>query len=149
MDRLATMATFVRVAELGSLSAAAQELGVSQPAVSQQITALERHLRTRLLNRGTRKLALTVSGETYLTRAKQILDEVSEIEDSLLGFSAELKGRLRVQAPVGLGQKYLAPLIVDFQRSNPNLAIELILDDHVADLIEEGVDLALDRKSVV
>jgi DNA-binding transcriptional LysR family regulator len=142
MDRFTAMATFVRVAELGSLSAAARELGLTQPAVSQQVAALERHLRTRLLNRSTRKLTLTASGETYLTRVRQILDEVGEVEDDLLSLSSELKGSLRVQAPSGIGQKYLAPLIVNFQCRHPGLTVELILDDHVADLVEEDVDVA-------
>ncbi|WP_262300169.1 LysR family transcriptional regulator [Microvirga sesbaniae] len=143
MDRFTAMATFVRVAELGSLSAAARELGLTQPAVSQQITGLERRLRTRLLNRSTRKLTLTAAGETYLARARQILDEVAEVEDDLVSLSSELKGSLRVQAPSGLGQRYLAPLIVDFHGRHPGLTVDLILDDHVADLIEEGVDVAL------
>lgn len=142
MDRLAAMATFVRVAELGSLSAAARELGLSQPAVSQQITGLERHLRTRLFHRSTRKLALTSTGETYLERARRIMDEVAEVEDNLVGLSAELKGSLRIQASSGLGQKYLAPLIVGFHRLHPGLTVELILDDHVADLVEEAMDVA-------
>jgi DNA-binding transcriptional LysR family regulator len=143
MDRFAAMATFVRVAELGSLSAAARELDLTQPAVSQQIAGLERHLRTRLLNRSTRKLTLTASGETYLARARQILDEVAEVEDDLLSLSSELKGSLRVQAPSGLGQSYLAPLIVEFHRQHPGLTVELILDDHLVDLVEQGVDVAL------
>jgi DNA-binding transcriptional LysR family regulator len=143
MDRFAAMATFVRVAELGSLSAAARELDLTQPAVSQQIAGLERHLRTRLLNRSTRKLTLTASGETYLARARQILDEVAEVEDDLLSLSSELKGNLRVQAPSGLGQSYLAPLIVEFHRQHPGLTVELILDDHLVDLVEQGVDVAL------
>jgi DNA-binding transcriptional LysR family regulator len=142
MDRFAAMVTFVRVAELGSLSAAARELGLSQPAVSQQITRLERHLRTRLFHRSTRKLALTSTGETYLERARQIMDEVAEVEDNLARLSSELKGSLRIQAPSGLGQKYLAPLILDFHRRHPSLTVELVLGDHVADLLEEGVDVA-------
>jgi DNA-binding transcriptional LysR family regulator len=142
MDRFAAMATFVRVAELGSLSAAARELGLTQPAVSQQIAGLERHLRIRLFHRSTRKLALTASGETYLARARPILDEVAELEDDLLSLSRELKGSLRVQAPSGLGQKHLAPLVAEFHRRHPALTVELTLGDHVADLIEEGVDVA-------
>ena len=142
MDRFVAMTTFVRVAELGSLSAAARELGLTQPAVSQQIAGLERHLRTRLLTRSTRKLTLTASGETYLARARRILDEVAEVEDDLLGLSREFRGSLRVQAPSGLGQKHIAPLVVEFQRQHPGLTVELTLDDHVADLIEEGVDVA-------
>ena len=143
MDRFKAMATFVRAAECGSLSAAARELGLTQPAVSQQIAGLERHLRTRLFNRSTRQLALTATGEAYLSRARQILDEVAEVEDNVLDLSAELRGNLRVQAPTGLGQRYLAPLIVDFHCRHPNLTVELILDDHVADLVDEGVDVAL------
>jgi len=142
MDRFSSMATFVRVAELGSLSAAARELGVSQPAVSQQITGLERHLGTRLFQRSTRKLALTSTGETYLRRARRIIDEVAEVEDNLVGLSAELKGSLRIQAPSGFGQKYLVPLIVDFHRRHPDLIVEVVLGDHLADLVEEGVDVA-------
>ncbi|MDF2812243.1 MAG: LysR family transcriptional regulator [Microvirga sp.] len=142
MDRFTAMGTFVRVAELGSLSAAARELGLTQPAVSQQIASLERHLRTRLFHRSTRKLTLTASGETYLARARQILAEVAEVEEDLLCLSSDLKGSLRVQAPSGLGQRYLAPLIVEFHREHPGLTVELILGDHVADLIEEGVDVA-------
>lgn len=142
MDRFAAMAVFVRVADLGSLSAAARELGLTQPAVSQQIAGLERHLRVRLLNRSTRKLSLTDAGETYLVRARHILDEVAEVEDDVLGLSTELKGILRVQAPSGLGQRYLAPRIVEFQSRHPGLTVEMILDDHVADLVEEGVDVA-------
>jgi DNA-binding transcriptional LysR family regulator len=142
MDRFSAMAAFVRVADLGSLSAAARELGLTQPAVSQQIAGLERHLRVRLLNRSTRKLSLTDAGETYLVRARQILDEVAEVEDDVLGLSTELKGILRVQAPSGLGQRYLAPRIVEFQSRHPGLTVEMILDDHVADLVEEGVDVA-------
>lgn len=67
---------------------------------------------------------------------------MAEVEDDLLGLSAELKGSLRVQAPVGIGQKYLAPLIMDFHCRHPDLTVEAILDDHVADLIDEGVDVA-------
>jgi DNA-binding transcriptional LysR family regulator len=142
MDRFTAMTTFVRATELGSLSAAARELGLTQPAVSQQIAGLERHLRTRLFNRSTRKLALTAAGETYLAKARRILDEMAEVEDDLLGLSAALEGSLRVQAPVGLGQKYLAPLVADFHCRHRGLTVELILDDHVADLVGEGVDVA-------
>ncbi|HET9963641.1 MAG TPA: LysR family transcriptional regulator [Nitrospiraceae bacterium] len=142
MDRFNAMATFVRAAELGSLSAAARELGLTQPAVSQQIAGLERHLRTRLFNRGTRKLAMTAAGQTYLGRAKQLLEELAEVEEDLLGPSAELKGSLRVEAPVGLGQQYLAAIVTDFQRRHPGLTVELILDDYVTDLVEDGVDVA-------
>lgn len=137
------METFVRVAELGTLSAAARELGLTQPAVSQQMAGLERRLGTRLFNRSTRSLALSEAGEAYYTRAKHILEEVDEAEDTIAGLSGELKGSLRLQAPIGLGQMHLAPLIVDFHRQHPGLSVELILDDHIADLVGDGVDLAI------
>jgi DNA-binding transcriptional LysR family regulator len=143
MDRFAVMETFVRVAELGNLSAAARELGLTQPAVSQQMAGLERRLGTRLFNRSTRSLALSEAGEAYYVRAKHILEEVDEAEDTIAGLSGELKGSLRLQAPIGLGQMHLAPLIVDFHQQHPGLSVELILDDHIADLIGDGVDLAV------
>ncbi|MBA8876982.1 LysR family transcriptional regulator [Phyllobacterium myrsinacearum] len=137
------MKTFVRVAELGSLSAAARELGLTQPAVSQQMAALERHLNMRLLHRSTRQLALTESGEAYYQRARNILQSVDEAEEEVAGLAASVQGHLRVHAPVGFGQMHLAPILIDFQRQHPDLTIELILDDRFADLVAEGVDVAV------
>ncbi len=96
MDRFAAMNTFVRVAELGTLSAAARELGLTQPAVSQQIAALERHLDVRLFHRSTRQLALTEGGETYYQHARHILQAVDEAEESAGELSSALRGNLRV-----------------------------------------------------
>ena len=143
MDRFAAMKTFLRVAELGTLSAAARELGLTQPAVSQQIAALERHLRTRLFHRSTRQLALTEGGETYYQHARQILQAVDEAEESTGEFSAGLRGKLRLHGPVGFGQMHLSPIVIEFQRLHPELTIELVLDDRFADLIAEGVDVAI------
>ncbi|MGO4127642.1 LysR family transcriptional regulator [Inquilinus sp. YAF38] len=143
MDRFTTMATFVRVAQLGSLSAAARDLGLTQPAVSQQVTALERRLGVRLLNRSTRRLAPTEAGERYLAQARRILEAVADAEDGLAEASDALTGSLRVHAPAGLGQAHLAPILIGFQQHHPELAVELIADDRYADLIGEGVDLAI------
>jgi len=143
MDRFTTMATFVRVAELGSLSAAARDLGLTQPAVSQQVAALERRLGVRLLNRSTRRLALTEAGERYHAQARRILEAVAEAEDGLAEASDTLTGSLRVHAPAGLGQAHLAPILIGFQQRHPELAVELIADDRYADLIGEGVDVAI------
>ncbi|MBZ3691504.1 LysR family transcriptional regulator [Phyllobacterium calauticae] len=143
MDRFAAMKTFVRVAELGSLSAAARELGLTQPAVSQQMAALERHLNMRLLHRSTRQLALTDRGETYYQRARHILQTVDEAEEAVAGLTASVQGNLRVHAPVGFGQMHLTPLLIDFQRQHPDLTVEFILDDRFADLVAEGVDVAI------
>ncbi|WP_342239574.1 LysR family transcriptional regulator [Inquilinus sp. OTU3971] len=143
MDRFTTMATFVRVAELGTLSAAARDLGLTQPAVSQQVAALERRLGVRLLNRSTRRLALTEAGERYHAQARRILEALAEAEDGLAEPSDTLAGSLRVHAPAGLGQAHLAPILIGFQRRHPELAVELIADDRYADLIGEGVDVAI------
>jgi DNA-binding transcriptional LysR family regulator len=143
MDKFAAMKTFVRVAELGTLSAAARALGLTQPAVSQQITALEKHLDVRLLHRSTRRLALTEGGESYYQHARQILQAVDEAEESANARSSALRGNLRVHGPVGFGQMHLPPIVIEFQRLHPDLTIELVLDDRLADLIAEGVDVAV------
>jgi DNA-binding transcriptional LysR family regulator len=143
MDRFAAMKTFVRVAELGTLSAAARELGLTQPAVSQQIAALERHLDARLFHRSTRQLALTEGGGAYYQHARQILQAVDEAEESAGELSSALRGNLRLHGPVGFGQMHLSPIVIEFQRLHPELIVELVLDDRFADLIAEGVDVAV------
>ena len=143
MDRFAAMKTFVRVAELGTLSAAARESGLTQPAVSQQIAALERHLDVRLFNRSTRQLALTEGGETFYQHARQILQALDEAEERTGALSSALRGNLRIHGPVGFGQMHLSPIIIEFQRQHPDLTIELVLDDRFVDLIAEGVDVAI------
>ncbi|HEV7778349.1 MAG TPA: LysR family transcriptional regulator [Luteibacter sp.] len=142
MDRFSAMTTFVRVAELGSLSAAARDLGLSQPAVSQQVAALEKRLGVRLVQRTTRRLALTDAGEAYYTRAKQILATVDEAEEAV-AIAETFSGNVRIQAPSGFGQKLLAPLVIAFGQKHPALRVELLLDDRVADMVGEGVDVAI------
>ncbi len=144
MDRFAAMNTFVRVAELGTLSAAARELGLTQPAVSQQIAALERHLDVRLFHRSTRQLALTEGGETYYQHARHILRAVDEAEESAGELSSDAaRQSARCMDRSGLARLHLSPIVIEFQRLHPEVNIELILDDRVADLIAEGVDVAI------
>jgi DNA-binding transcriptional LysR family regulator len=143
MDRLAALQTFVRVVELGSLSAAARDLGLSQPAVSQQMAALEKHLGTRLLHRTTRQVTVTATGEDYYRQAKNILALVDASEAGLKTEVGGLRGSLRVQAPTGLGHHVVAGVAIDFQLRHPDVRVEMLLDDRVADLVGEGVDVAL------
>lgn len=143
MDLLRAMATFVRVAEAGSLSAAARDLGVSQPAVSQQVSALERHLNLRLLNRTTRQLTLTEAGLDYYRKAQSIIDAVKEAEESATGVSTNLAGQLRVHAPVGFGQSHIADIAIAFQQRHPDVVIDLVLDDTFVDLTAQAVDVAI------
>ncbi len=103
MDKLNAMKTFMRVAELGSLSAAARDLRLTQPAVSQQIAGLEQQLRAQLLFRSTRAVTLTDAGSSYYQRLKPILAAVDEAEESLHGQHHQLQGNLRIHAPTGSG----------------------------------------------
>jgi DNA-binding transcriptional LysR family regulator len=144
MDRLVALQTFVRVLELGSLSAAARDLRLSQSAVSQQMAALEKHLGARLLHRTTRRVTATAAGEDYYGQAKNILALVDASEAALrTNVDAGLKGSLRVQAPTGLGRHVVAGVAIDFQLRHPGVRVEVLLDDRIADLVGEGVDVAI------
>ena len=143
MDVLGAMSVFVRVAELGSLSAAARDMKLSQPAVSQKVVGLENHLGVRLINRTTRKLALTEAGHDYYLRAKRVLLAVQEAAELASGATGRLSGHLRLHAPTGFGQMYLADIAIAFQAAHPEVTIELMLDDRQVDLMEQAVDIAV------
>ncbi len=143
MDLLKSMGTFVRVIETGSLSAAARDLGVSQPAVSQQVSALERHLNARLINRTTRQMTVTQVGAEYYKKAQSIIEAVDEASDTAAGLATTLTGHLRIHAPAGFGQSYVADVAVAFQQENPSVIVELILDDQFVDLTAQAVDVAI------
>ncbi|WP_413733937.1 LysR substrate-binding domain-containing protein [Sodalis sp. RH21] len=143
MDKLTAMNTFIRVAELGSLSAAARDLGLTQPAVSQQITALEKLLNILLFYRTTRAITLTEAGKSYYQQVKPILLAVNEAEETLHGLTQRLTGSLRIHGPTGIGQRYLARLAIAFQQLHPGLSIELLLDDRLGDVVSEGIDVAI------
>jgi DNA-binding transcriptional LysR family regulator len=143
MDRLVAMEMFVRIVETGNFSAVARQLGTTQPTISKQLTALEQRLQTRLLNRSTRSISLTEAGAAYYERCRRILDEVREAEGALGKLQSALSGTLHVNASIGLGQIFITPLLLKFQRQYPELAIELSLNDRYIDLVEEGVDLAV------
>jgi len=143
MDVLGAMSVFVRVAELGSLSAAARDMKLSQPAVSQKVVGLESHLGVRLINRTTRKLALTEAGQDYYLRAKRVLLAVQEAAELASGATARLSAHLRLHAPTGFGQMYMADIAIAFQAAHPEVTIELMLDDRQVDLMEQAVDVAV------
>src|SRR5262245_11405105 len=143
MDRLEAMDIFVRIVEAGSFSAVARELGTTQPTISKQITALERRLKTRLLERSTRSLSATDSGTMYYERCKRILEDVKAAEGALGRLQSSLTGTLHVNGSIALGQIFLTPLLLDFQRRYPDRTVELTLNDRYIDLVEEGVDVAV------
>lgn len=143
MDKLRAMTTFVRIVETGSLSAAAERLGTSPTSVVRSLAALEGELGVRLLNRTTRRMALTDEGREYFERCRRLLLEVEEAEAALLARQVTPAGRLVITAPVMFGRLHLAPLVTDFLAAFPDVRIELLLVDRVVDLIDEGIDLAL------
>ncbi|MBR1220681.1 LysR family transcriptional regulator [Bradyrhizobium sp. U87765 SZCCT0131] len=143
MDLLSAMRIFVRVVERGSLSAAARDLHLGQPTVSERIERLERQLGVRLLERTTRAVTTTEAGERFYERAK---GAVEAADDALAAASARegsLSGTLRVAAPHGLGEVTLPPLLIRFQAQHPQLAIDLTLNDRFVEPVVEGVDLSL------
>ncbi len=143
MDQLTAMRLFVRIVETGSFSAVGREMNMTQPTVSKQLTALERQLKTRLLNRSTRQLSLTEPGASYYESCKRILASVSEAEANLGMLQTQLTGVLRINSSIGLGQLYLGPLVLKFQAMHPGLIIDLGYSDRFVDLVEEGIDVAI------
>lgn len=143
MDRLTSMETFVRVVETGSFSGAARQLRMGQPAVSKSIAQLEDYLGVKLLTRSTRGLTPTEAGLGYLDRAKRALEEAAEAELAARGAAAGLKGRLRICAAVTFARIHLIPLLPKFLAQNPELELEVVLDDRQVDLVQEGIDIGL------
>lgn len=143
MDRITTLTVFRRVAELASFSAAARELQLSNAAVSKHIAHLEERLRTRLLQRTTRRVSVTPAGSAYLERCSSILDELDELDQSAMQTSTVVKGTLRVNGPGSFGVMYLSPIIPGLLAKWPDLSIDVSLTDRFVDLIEEGVDVAV------
>ncbi|MBV6823646.1 LysR family transcriptional regulator [Pseudomonas sp. PD9R] len=143
MDRLAAMETFVYVVETGSFSAAARRLNVGQPAVSKTIAQLEARLAVRLLLRSTRGLTPTEAGLAYFERAKRTLEEADEADNAARGAASGLTGNLRICAAVTFGRLHIVPHLGPFLEQNPELNIDLMLDDRNVNLVEEGVDVAL------
>ncbi len=142
MDRLLLMTCFVRTVETGSFSAAGRDLGLGQPNVSRNVAALENHLNTRLLNRSTRKLALTPEGERYYTEARRILEAVEESESSFKENIAP-SGLLRVACPTALAHTFLVPHIPRFLDQYPELTLDLQINDRYVNLVDEGAELAI------
>lgn len=143
MNSLGSLRAFVRIAETGSLSAAARDLGLSKSVVSKKLAALEDRLGARLVNRTTRRLSLTEVGAAFLDRSQRILADLEEAEQAVGRLSAEPRGVLRVNAPMSFGILHVAPALGDFMGRYPDLAVHLDLADRRVDLVDEGYDLAV------
>ncbi|MEQ1647791.1 MAG: LysR family transcriptional regulator [Hyphomicrobiaceae bacterium] len=143
LDRVTGMQVFARVAALGSLSAAARALNMSQTMATKHITAMETRLGTKLLHRSTRRMSLTEPGKNYLDAVERILNDLDDAESQAASDATEVRGTLRLNAPVSFGIRELAPLIPELIRRHPELTIDLGLNDRQVDLVEEGWDLAI------
>jgi DNA-binding transcriptional LysR family regulator len=143
MDRLESMRLFVRVAELGSFSAVAQQMNVARSVVTRQVAALEAHLGTMLIARSTRRLSLTTAGAAYLEKCREILGLVEAAEAGLSEERQAPRGHIRVTLPFSFGLRQMMPMFGDFMAANPGISIELDFNDRRANLIEGGFDLAI------
>ncbi len=143
MDKLQAMTSFVRIVEAGSLTGAAARLGTSLASVVRSLAALESVLGVRLLNRTTRRIALTDEGREYYERCRRLLAEIEDVEAALCDRRATPVGRLALTAPVMFGRLHVAPVAIDFMQRYPGVRVELALLDRIVDLIDEGIDLAV------
>ena len=143
MDRFEEMRSFLAVVDAGSFVGAADATGQSKAALSRHVAALEQRLGVRLLHRTTRRLSLTDEGRHFHTRARELLAQVEEVECELSARTAEASGLLRINAPLTFGVLHLAPLWGRFAQANPKVSLDVMLNDRMVDVVEEGYDLAI------
>jgi len=143
MDRLAAMAAYVQVVEVGSFVRAAEKLGASTSSISRLIAELEAHLGARLLNRTTRKLSLTETGQAYYERCVQLLADVEEAESAAGAAAAIPTGKLKLTCPYNLLAQPIGPALAGFNRRHPQVGFDVNVADRVIDLVDEGFDLAV------
>lgn len=143
MDQLTALRALRRVVELGSFTAAGAALGISHSIVSRQIRQLEHQLGAQLLNRTTRRFALTAAGQEYYLASRDILDALDAADRAVTQHQAQPSGRLRINAPVAFGALELAAWLPSFTQQYPLLQIDLVCNDRIVDLIDDGFDVAL------
>lgn len=143
MDTLSGFSVFTKVVETGGFSAAARELNMSKSAVSKHIAKLEERLGVRLLNRTTRKLSPTEVGTTFYERARRIVQDVEDTEQAVSALHMEPRGTLRLNVPMTFGYRHVAPALAGFIERYPDINIDMVLNDRVVDLLDEGFDAAI------
>ncbi|MDQ2990329.1 MAG: LysR family transcriptional regulator [Pseudomonadota bacterium] len=143
MGQFRQISTFVEVVARGSLSAAARAEGIAPAMIGRRLDALEARLGVKLLQRTTRKLALTNEGAAFLEDCQRILSELEEAESAVAERSARASGHLLVSAPAGFGRQHVAPLLPSFLAEHRDVTINLNLNDRVVDVVGEGVDVAI------
>jgi len=143
MDRFEDMRCFVHVAELQSVTRAAETLNLAPSAVSRRLKDLEARLGAQLLIRTTRRMRLTEAGQVFFRRSCRILDDLAEAEGEVADESRGLSGPLRLAAPLSFGLAHVSPIVTDFMLAHPDITIDLDLSDRMVDIVGEGFDLAL------
>jgi DNA-binding transcriptional LysR family regulator len=143
MDRFETMRVFAAVADQSGFAPAARRLGLTPASVTRAVAALEERIGTRLFTRTTRVVRLTEAGTRFLADCKRILGEVDEAEAAAAGSHSEPRGQLVVTAPIMFGRLHVAPIIFDFLARHPGVSVRALFLDRVADLMEEGIDVAI------
>jgi len=143
MDQFKQISTFVEVAAKGSLTAAARSEGIAPAMIGRRLDALEERLGVKLLQRTTRKIALTNEGIAFLEDCQRILAELEDAETAVSERSARASGHLLISAPAGFGRQHVAPLIPSFLAQHGDVSVTLNLNDRVVDLIGEGIDVAI------
>jgi DNA-binding transcriptional LysR family regulator len=143
VDRLESMAILLAVVEAGSLSEAARRRGIPLATVSRKVSDLETHLRTRLLNRSSRRITLTDAGRSYVAACKRILEDVEEAERGASGEHSAPKGDLTITAPIVFGRLHALPIAMDFLKTYADIDVRIVLADRVVNILEDHVDLAV------
>lgn len=143
MDRFECMDTFIRVVEAGSISGAADRMGIAKSAVSRRLKELEEHLGVELFHRTTRRMNLTESGRTFYHQTVRIIDDLREAELATAQAHGQLRGSLKVALPMSFGLMHLGPAINDFLKQHPDVEFDLDFNDRTVDLMQEGFDLAI------
>ena len=143
MDRLEAMSVLLAAVEAGSLSAASRKLGMPLATVSRKVSELEAYLRTRLVNRTSRRLELTDAGRSYVAACKRIVGDVEEAERVASGEYGAAKGNLTITAPIVFGRLHVLPIVTEFLKAYPDIDVRLVLSDQVSSLLEEHIDIAV------
>ncbi len=143
MDTIDGMRTLVAVVSEGSFSRAAERLSMSPQLVSKYVAQLESRLGARLINRSTRRLSVTEVGQAYYERCGDVLADIDEMENAVGDATAAARGKLRINAPMTFGTMHLSRAIAEYQCEQPQVSVDLTLDDRVVDIVSEGYDIAI------
>ena len=143
MDELKRIGVFTKVVQASSFSEAARQLGLAKSAVSKQVSLLEQEVGVRLLNRTTRKLSLTEAGSLYYRHCEQIVDRAEIALNELRQYQHQPTGTLRVASSIDFGTEELVPIIAELRSLYPLLKVELLLENRIVNMVEEGIDLTV------